>query len=74
MTKLACSFTRHVGLCDSKIGGFLVPRPAPSTPYPEGTLLVAQTQHPGGQGSGKCCPLSVHSADKELESNKNHHR
>lgn len=46
MAKLACSFKGHLGFCDSKVGAFLIPGPAPSTPHPQGALLVAQTQHP----------------------------
>lgn len=44
--KLACSFTGRLGFHDSEDGDFLIPGPAPSTLHPQGTLLVAQSQHP----------------------------
>ena len=46
MTKLACSFTDHLDLCDSKVGAFLIPQPAPPTSYSQGALTVAQTGQP----------------------------
>lgn len=44
MTKLACSFTGHLDLCDSKVGAFPIPKLAPFIPHPQG---VCQSFTPG---------------------------
>ena len=73
MTKLACSFTGHLDLCDPKDGAFPNPGPAPhSLKHSQGALMVAQTQKPQGRGSDEHCPVSIHPIDRELESDKNH--
>lgn len=46
MTKFACNFIGHLGLCDSRVGASPIPRMAPSTLHPEKALLIVQSRHP----------------------------
>lgn len=73
MTKLACSFTGHLDLCDSKVGGFSHSRAcSPHLVLPGGSD-GCPNQATQGQGSGGRRPVPIHPADKELESDTNHH-